>query len=450
MIRSIAFRLSLLFGLVGLLLCALSGIALYQGLRHTLDRQLESDLRAKLEVVQNLVEKVQSVEQWGELRETLTMLTTTDGNTRFWISCKDPSLNYGKNFPSALHTPGDSRIKQWVLDDPQHPLRTLGKMQKPLVDHPEIHLVVGVSTTPIAETMHAFAVGLTIICLCGIVLVSGLGYWVARVGLHPVAQLSASAQALSASNRSQRLHLVPAVSELTPLVSSFNGALDRLESAYAQLEGFSADVAHELRTPIGNMLGATQVMLTRERSAADLRDVLQSNLEELERLRAIVNDMLFLARADQGEAAQTLRQTRLSDEVKKTVEFLAPLIDEKALTVQTDGDVEALVDQALFRRVMTNLLHNAIQYSSPGSDVRVTMRAGGEGAEIAVSNVGTQIAAEHLNRLFDSFYRIDSSRASGADSHGLGLAIVKAIAHMHGGTVFASSSEGINTFGMRI
>jgi two-component system heavy metal sensor histidine kinase CusS len=298
--------------------------------------------------------------------------------------------------------------------------------------------------------MHAFAVGLTIICLCGIILVSGLGYWVARVGLHPVAQLSASAQALSASNRSQRLHLVPAVSELTPLVASFNGALGRLESAYAQLEGFSADVAHELRTPIGNMLGATQVMLTRERSAADLRDVLQSNLEELERLRAIVNDMLFLARADQGEAAQTLRQTRLSDEVKKTVEFLAPLIDEKALTVQTDGDVEALVDQALFRRAMTNLLHNAIQYSSPGSDVRVTMRAGGEGAEIAVSNVGTQIAAEHLNRLFDRFYRIDSSRASGADSHGLGLAIVKAIAHMHGGTVFASSSEGINTFGMRI
>jgi two-component system heavy metal sensor histidine kinase CusS len=237
---------------------------------------------------------------------------------------------------------------------------------------------------------------------------------------------------------------------LTPLAASFNGALDRLEAAYAQLESFSADVAHELRTPIGNIIGMTQVALTRERSAQELTETLQSNLEELERLRAIVNDMLFLARADRGETAHCLSEARLAGEVHKTIEFLEPLIEEKALSVDVSGDARAAVDKSLFRRALSNLLHNAIQYSPAGARVRVEIGRQTDAVRVAVSNPGAAIPAEHVSRLFDRFYRVDPAREFSADNHGLGLAIVKAIARMHGGTVFANSDAGVNTIGLTL
>ncbi len=268
----------------------------------------------------------------------------------------------------------------------------------------------------------------------------------------PVVKLSEAARTLSPKNLSQRLVLSPPVAELAPLTDSFNGALDRLETAYAQLEGFSADVAHELRTPICNMIGTTQVTLTRERGVDELRDTLASSLEELERLRGIVNDMLFLARADRGEQANCRDVASLADEVRKTIEFLEPLIEEKAMTVDISGDAEVPVDKSLFRRAINNLLHNAIQYSPAGARVNVELRRKEDGGDVAVAvtNPGDTIAEEHLMRLFDRFYRADPSRAFSADNHGLGLAIVKAIAKMHGGTVFARSSGGHNTIGLTL
>ena len=138
-----------------------------------------------------------------------------------------------------------------------------------------------------------------------------------------------------------------------------------------------------------------------------------------------------------------LTHVTLASEVQKTIEFLEPLIEEKALAVDTLGDAEVSVDKALFRRAMSNLLHNAIQYSPIGAKLRVEMRSRSD------SNPGDTIPLEHLTRLFDRFYRIDS-RALSTDNHGLGLAIVKAIAKMHGGTVFANSSAGINTIGLTL
>jgi two-component system heavy metal sensor histidine kinase CusS len=136
--------------------------------------------------------------------------------------------------------------------------------------------------------------------------------------------------------------------------------------------------------------------------------------------------------------------------VHKTIEFLEPLMEEKSLAVDTLGDAVASVDRALFRRAMSNLLHNAIQYSPPGSRLRVEMREEARGIEVAVSNPGVEIPGEHLSRLFDRFYRADPSRAYSQDNHGLGLAIVKAIAKMQGGTVFARSTGGVNTIGLTL
>jgi two-component system heavy metal sensor histidine kinase CusS len=449
MMRSIAVRLAAAFGLVALVVFSLSGLALYRALEQTLDRQQEADLHSKLEVAVRLVGEVRSVERWDALRNTLTTITTTDGNTRFWIACENTALNYGFSFPQAGHPSFGKEVKLLKVEGNAYPMKTLGDILKPLPDYPEIYLLVGISTESQAQTLHDFAIALVAISLCGIAAVTALGYWVSRFGLRPLARLCGGARALSPRNLSQRLPS-PAASELVSLTNSFNGALDRLEAAYAQLEGFSADVAHELRTPIGNIIGVTQVALTRRRSVEELEETLQSNLEELERLRAIVNDMLFLARADRGETVNPLAQASLAAEVHKTIEFLEPLMEEKALSVDMLGDAVASVDRALFRRAMSNLLHNAIQYSPPGSRLQVALREQGDGIEIAVSNPGASIPGEHLVRLFDRFYRADPSRAYSQDNHGLGLAIVKAIAKMHGGTVFARSGGGVNTIGLTL
>jgi two-component system heavy metal sensor histidine kinase CusS len=262
--------------------------------------------------------------------------------------------------------------------------------------------------------------------------------------------LSQEAGELSPKNLSQRLRLSALPTELSNLGASFNGALDRLEAAYQQLEEFNADVTHELRTPLANLIGQTQVALSRERSAPQLVEVLQSNLEELERLRGIVNDMLFLARADQGERASRLTSVSIAAEVNKTVEFLDFIMDEADVKVRVQGDANAQIETSLFRRAVTNLLHNAIQHSKAKSEIVVDVSNGNDGVRIAVSNPGEAIPKEHLPRLFDRFYRVDSARHNSTESHGLGLSIVKAIATMHNGSVFASSHDGINIIGFSV
>ena len=217
-----------------------------------------------------------------------------------------------------------------------------------------------------------------------------------------------------------------------------------------QLSTFNADVAHELRTPLGNLIGQTQVILSRERSVEELTEVLQSNLEELERLRTIINDMLFLAQADRGMRADNLKLTSIAAEVAKSAEFLDMLVEDAGVSWLIDGDADACIDRSLFGRAITNLLYNAIQHCDRNSTIRIQIEKTTAGVAINVSNQGIPIASHHLDRLFDRFYRVDSARTDSGTSHGLGLAIVKAIALMHGGTVFAASNTDRTTIGFTV
>jgi two-component system heavy metal sensor histidine kinase CusS len=276
-----------------------------------------------------------------------------------------------------------------------------------------------------------------------------LGYYIAKLGLRPVERVRLEAQTLTPERLSQRLEQAKLPHELSELVTSFNGALDRLERAYQQLEAFNADVAHELRTPIANLIGQTQVTLARERGTNELKDVLHSNLEEMERLRAIVNDMLFLARADRGEIAPHRVEVSLAKETERTVEFLELLLEEASMCVQVEGDVRARIETSLLGRAVTNLIQNAIEHSVRGSRIVVRLSRSEGSAQIAVSNPGS-IPKEALPKLFDRFYRADPARSGSGDNHGLGLAIVKAVATMHGGKVFALSASGVTTIGFTV
>jgi two-component system heavy metal sensor histidine kinase CusS len=234
---------------------------------------------------------------------------------------------------------------------------------------PAVELMVGMDAAGINNTLHSFRLALEGLILLAGLIVAALGYWIAVVGLRPVQQLSVDTQRIGrrqagssgryregVEHAHERLQLPVLPRELLTLGISINTALDRLSATYLQLETFNADVAHELRTPVTNLIGQTQVALSRERSVPELREILQSNLEELERLRGIVADMLFLARAEQGTRAYDAVQVSLAQEMGKIVDFFEMLLDDAGLEVQIRGDAQVVVQRHLLRRALNNLL----------------------------------------------------------------------------------------------
>lgn len=447
---SIAKRLAALFAGAGLLVFSLNAAALHHVLRSEIESHQFAQLDTKGRLMQHTIGRCATPEKWAGVRSKLDALTPGDGSTQFWVTSADPRFEYGHP-PAALRTLMQGRLGPSTVEiEP-------GRVHKALLheipakeERPAVRLLVASDTALYSETMRTFVTALVMLSAAGVLLVALLGHYIARHGLRPLSRLSAEAQALHPRNLSQRLRLTPLPDELGDLKHSFNGALERLEAAYKQLEAFNADVAHELRTPLTNLIGQTQVALSRERPAVELSEVLQSNLEELERLRVIVNDMLFLASADQGATAQEREPCSIADEVEKTVEFLEYIVDDAGVRVRVDGDACGLIERSLFRRALTNLIHNAVQHSEPGAEVVVLISQTEDKVRVAVSNPGLGFSSEHAERLFDRFYRIDTARKNSGENHGLGLSIVKAIANMHGGTVFARSESGLNTVGFTV
>lgn len=449
---SITWRLAGMFAVLALATFALVGVAVYMVLQKELVRREDDQLTTYFQSLQYSVERIGTVDRWARVTAKMDTLTPSDGSVRFWVLSPDPRFGYGRgaNEMAARITANGSG----AASDGGITYRTLARTIGPLEQRPPVRLVVGVNKRFFEGTLSTFAVAYSLLALAATLVAAGMGFWIARVGLRPVRQLSRDAQSLQPNTLAQRLATDALPVELRDLAGAFNGALGRLENAYQQLEGFNADVAHELRTPLANLIGSTQVALSRRRDAAQFQEVLQSNLEELERLRSIVNDMLFLARADQGEAATALAECVVAGEVQKTLDFFEFLLDEKSIAVRVEGDLgaTATMERALFRRAMSNLVQNAITHSSAGSRLVVSIRPEDRVVWVAISNAGATIAQAHLQRLFDRFYRVDAARndAQGEHGFGLGLAIVKAIARMHGGGVSARSDNGVTTIGFSL
>jgi two-component system, OmpR family, heavy metal sensor histidine kinase CusS len=450
--RSIARRLALMFALVALLVFALVGTALFLVLRTQLERHLRESLDDRREIAQLIVSHSATLEKWKMTREKLADMTPRDRTTQYAVSSDDPHFQYG-------HPVTGSVISNW--GDGYEKMRPDGESKADMLINtmtipasgvrPVVQLQVAASCAPNMRTLRVFGSALAALVALGTFAVLLLSHSVAKLGLAPLVRLTRDAQAVSPNNRSQRLDARSLPPELNDLASSFNGALERLDVAYGRLESFNADVAHELRTPVTILIGQTEVALTaRNRSVEDLRHTLQSNLEEYERMRGIINDMLFLARADQGERATGLVDVSLAAEVGRTLEYLEIPFDEAQVRTVSHGDAWAPVNTSLFGRACTNLLMNALQHCARDMSVSVTVARHDDHVRIAVSNPGPQIDPAALSHLFDRFYRVEVSRTNSRENHGLGLAIVKAVAEMHGGTVFASSAGGINTFGFSV
>ncbi|NUN47837.1 MAG: heavy metal sensor histidine kinase [Candidatus Brocadiae bacterium] len=272
-----------------------------------------------------------------------------------------------------------------------------------------------------------------------------LAAWViARLGIAPVRAIAATAARIRSTHLGERIRLDRFPAELVHLGASFNAMLDRLEQAFNQISRFSADIAHELRTPLTNLRGTAEVALSRTRTTEEYQEVLGSCLEETARLTRIVDSLLFLARAEADRVRPTLEKLDVAGELEGVRDYLALQAEEKGirLSLECPAGLEARLDRTLFQRAVGNLVQNALAHTPRGGSVSVQARAREGRVEVEVGDTGPGIAAEHLPRIFERFYRADTSRTSLGGGVGLGLAIVRGIAELHGGGASVTSTVG--------
>ncbi|KVD37221.1 histidine kinase [Burkholderia sp. ABCPW 11] len=449
--RSIALRLSAMFGIVSLLVFTLVGCGLFVMMERQLLAELRATIDTRAKVAQMIVSHATTAARGRLMQEKLADLEPPDGSTRYQVDSPDADFRFGHPVDGVPDGKPFGAFQQYALNNSSYNVMTKTVAIAGSGERPDVKLIVASSCERTQRMLRRFVWTLAALIATATVITLMLSRAVARFGLAPLDRLSQDAASVSATNRRQRLHTDALPTELRDLATSFNGALERIQQTYARLEAFNADVAHELRTPISILIGQTQVALTsRDRSVERMRQTLQSNLEEFERLRVIINDMLFLSRSDRGERATDLKDVSLADEVRRMLDFLEIPLDEAQLRAELHGDARAAVDPSLFRRAMTNLLINAIQHSAPGATLNVTIARRDTLVEMAVSNPGEPIDPVRRSHVFERFYRLEEARANSKENHGLGLSIVKAVAEMHGGSVFVSCSGGVNTFGFSV
>lgn len=282
----------------------------------------------------------------------------------------------------------------------------------------------------------------------GSVLAAAVAFLLVQRGMRPLGTLAAQAAAISVDNLGTRLDAARAPRELAPLVAAFNAMLDRLGASFTKLSQVTEDMAHDLRTPIGTLLGQTEVALGQERSADYYHALLVSNQEELQRLSRMTDNMLFLARSEHADTMIEPAWLDVAGEFARVADYFEGLAEDRQLTIACTGTGRVWGDPVLLRRALANLLANAVQYAEAPSCITLASMADGSGTTLTVSNTGPQIAPDQLACLFDRFYRADTARRGSAQSSGLGLSIVRTIMTMHRGTATATSSQGVNRFAL--
>jgi len=284
--------------------------------------------------------------------------------------------------------------------------------------------------------------------LLGSALLTLLAAWLAvHQGLNPLRGLSEQMRDIQTSKLDIRLSPGEVPTELRHMVQSFNLMLDRLEQGFTKLSHFSADIAHELRTPLSSLMTHTEVILSRKRDVETYEENLHSNLEDLRRMARMIDDMLFLAKSDNGLIVPQQQPVALESVVSKLFDYYQLLAEERGIALRVSGAASVRGDVLMLHRAISNLLSNALRYTPQGQAISVDIRQSDAAIELVVENPGESVAPEHLERLFDRFYRGDPARREGGPSNaGLGLAITRSIVEAHGGLIWCTSEKGRTAF----
>ena len=352
----------------------------------------------------------------------------------------------GVEFP--VHGTTASGLSRWHAGG-----RTFHGLQKTLPTERAadgaLTLTLALDTAHHDRFLHSFRWTLWLFVACAVVLMGVLGWVAARRGLAPLRAMRERAATVTAHSLDRRLCVQAVPPELAELASTLNEMLERLQEAFQRLSDFSSDLAHELRTPVSNLMMQTQVALTLPRDTQGYRAILESNAEEYERLGRMISDMLFLAKAENGLMLVHKVRVDLAHEVRQLFDFYGIVAEEKNIDLQLQGDGALLGDRLMLRRALGNLVSNALRHTPEGGVIQVEMGRDQAGLHIQVRNTGAPVATAHLARLFERFYRTDAARQHDAgEGTGLGLSITQAIVRAHGGEIFAASSDGLTTFSL--
>jgi heavy metal sensor kinase len=269
------------------------------------------------------------------------------------------------------------------------------------------------------------------------------GYWLTKRNLRPLEAMAEQAHRISGSNLDARLETGPAAEELAVLAASFNELLARLDQSFETMRRFVADASHELRTPLAVIRGEADVALAQERGAGEYRESLAVILDEGRRLSRLVEDLLNLARADAGRVMLQVEDFYFNDLLAECCRSMQPRAAAKGVTLEcrAGGDVPVRGDEQLLRRLVANLLDNAVRYTLAGGRVTAEVAAEDAGVRLRIADTGVGIAAEAQPHVFERFFRADQARSRADGGFGLGLAIVKWIAESHHGAVEVESES---------
>lgn len=451
---SLTVRCSLLFALTAALVVSLVGGYLYGALRQEMYRRSDLQVTGRVEYYRHLLSK----------NFTLPMLAANTGMFEnmlgseqdvllFSLPGQKPLINVN---PAHIVLPDIPPIAVDALLQTDAvrsgvtaqgvPLRAIAALVR-LNDGQILQIAaahVMFNEQKMLESYLWRVVGAVVIAF---VLIGGLGYLVLRRGLSPLWRVTAQASAITPHTLSARVSETDAPQEVRQLIRAFNAMLDRLTEGYLRLTQFSADLAHEIRTPIGALMGHCQVALYQPRCVEEYETLLSDNIAELERISRMVENILFLARADHEQPVLDRIRIETATELHRVADYFEMLADERGIELLCEGNATLTGDALLFQRALSNLVANAVRYAKADSPVRLRATTASEQVIVEVTNIGPVLPPAQLARLFDRFYRADATRSASSDSSGLGLSIVRAIMTLHGGEVTASCDPIDETIG---
>ncbi|WP_301103134.1 heavy metal sensor histidine kinase [Propionivibrio sp.] len=457
---SLTLRLTVLFALASTVVLLLLGYLIAGAVEQHFVEQDMDVLTGKLELTRHALEKVRSDQDMNAIPQQLDDSLVGHHGLAVVVKAPDGQILFatsGAEFPQTLleHKVDSLRPMVWTTAN-NTPMRGIAALAGTglkigLKDAPPAIVAVATDISHHEQFMSSFRVTLWFFVVLAALMTGFLGWIAAQRGLAPLQTIRREAEGITAHRLDARLAVDAVPAELADLVETLNAMLSRLKDSFRRLSDFSSDLAHELRTPVSNLLTQTQVILAQPRMLEDYRDVLVSNTEEFERLSHMIADMLFIAKADDGQIVPTREVIALDQIAEALIDFFRLIADEKGVSLTVSGRGQMMGDSSMIRRAIGNLLSNAIRHTNSDGQVSIAIDPSPvRGVKIVVANSGEPIPASHLPRLFDRFYRVDPSRHWEGMHSGLGLAIVKSIVEAHGGSVYVESAAGMTSFIMAI
>ncbi|MFM9379836.1 heavy metal sensor histidine kinase [Pseudomonas sp. UV AK001] len=451
---SLSLRLGLTVSILGALLVVFLAILAYFALTHELNALSRDSLEKKMaQVEHSLSLYVDANEVSGKPHilldqvmghDNLTLTIYDRGNLRSPLLKSGSGLTDPRIELKAVRATTDQLSYTDSIDAEGAKFLTASKLIR-LKDGSNVPVLLSMDNAHDQALLSAYLRS-TLMALPLLLVFIGLTAWGAvQRGLAPLREFRKVAARVTTQDLDHRLSVLNMPQELSELAQGINVMLDRLDSGVQQLSQFSDDLAHELRTPINNLMGKAQVTLSRKRTVEEYTDVLVSCTEELERVARIVSDMLFLAQASQPLAHASFEPIALEDEAFRVADLFSLSAQDKQIHLKVVGSARVSGDRLMIQRAISNLLSNALRHCPPGKTVSLFIEQSPTQVALRVSNPGAGIEAQHLPHLFDRFYRVDSSRTRSQGSTGLGLAIVRSIMSLHSGTAQVQSRPGAMT-----